>query len=69
MVGGKRIKLGVQVNAWGVDKYPCAGRIQNFDIHMNLCDGYSQRGAAIHHRMFAKENDLAGGGRGCDHER
>ena len=67
MVGGKRIKSGLQVNAGGVDEYPCAGRIQNFDIHMNLCDGDGERGTAIHHRMFAKKNNLAG--RGCFHER
>jgi len=62
MVSGERIKLGVQVNVWGVDEYPCAGRLQNFDIRMNLCDGHSQRRAVINHRMFTKEDDLAGRG-------
>ena len=60
MVSGKRFKFGVQVNAGGVDEYPCAGRIRNFDIRMNLCDGDSERGAVVHHRMFTKEYDLAG---------
>ena len=64
MVSGKRIKFGMQVNAWGMNPNPFAGRIQNFDIHMNLCNGNGERGAAIYHRMFAKENDLAGRGRG-----
>jgi hypothetical protein len=32
-----------------------------------LSDGNGERRAVIYHRMFAKENDLAG--RGCFHER
>ena len=69
MVSGKRIKFGVQVNAGGVDEYPCAGRIQNFDIRMNLRDGNGKRGAVIHHRMLTEENDLAGRRRECVHRR
>ncbi len=67
MVSGKRIKFGVQVNAGGVDPDPCAGRIRNFDIHMDLCNGHGKSGAVIHHRMFTEEDDLAG--RRCSHER
>ena len=59
MVSGKRIKLGVQVNVWSVDKYPCAGRLRNFDIRMNLCDRDCERRTVVYHRMFAEEDDLA----------
>ena len=52
--------LGYKVNIWSVDKNPCVGRIQNFDIHMNLCNGDSKRGAVIYHRMFTEKDDLAG---------
>ncbi|MGZ9226794.1 MAG: hypothetical protein ACXW4M_14685, partial [Anaerolineales bacterium] len=62
MVSRKRIKFGVQVNAWSVDPDPWSGRIQNFDIHMNLCDGHSQRGSSVNDRVFAEQNDLAGRG-------
>ena len=60
MVSRERIQLSVQVNAGGVDEYPCAGGIQNFDIRMNLRDGNGERGTVVHHRMFTKEYDLAG---------
>ena len=67
MVSGKRIKFGVQGSARGVDPDPSAGRIRNFDIHMDLYNGHSQRGAVIYHRMFTEEDDLAG--RRCFHDR
>ena len=69
MVSRERIQLGVQVNAGGVDEYPCAGGIQHFHIRMNLRDGDGQRGAVVYHRMLTKENNLAGRGRECVHRR
>jgi hypothetical protein len=60
MVGRKRIKLGVQVNTRSVDPNPYAGRIQNFNICMNLCDGYCECGPAVNHRVLAEEDNFAG---------
>ena len=62
MVGGKRVQLGVQTNVRGVEPNPCAGIVQNFDIRMDLRDRRGQRGASVNDRVFAEEDDLAGGG-------
>ena len=65
MVGGKRIKFGVQVNARGFDPDPCAGRVQDFDIRMNLSNRNGERRPSVDYRMLAEEDDLAGRGGDC----
>ena len=67
MVVRQGIQFVVQVNARGFNPNPFAGCIQNFHIHMNLCDGNRERGTVINRSVFAKKDDLAG--RGCFHER
>ena len=67
MVGGKRVKFGVEVDIRGVDHDPCGIGVRDFDIRMNLCNGNGERGSSVNDGVLAEENDLAG--RGCVHER
>jgi hypothetical protein len=59
MVGRKRVQFGVEIDVWSVNPDSSAGRIQDFDIRMNLCDGNSQRGSSVNDRVFAEQNDLS----------
>ena len=68
MVGGKRVKFGVEIYIWGVDPNPCAGRVGYFHIRVNVRDGHGQRGASVDDGVFAEEDDLARG-RGVRHAR
>lgn len=54
MVGGKRIKFGVKIHIRGLNPDAGAGRVRDFDIRMNLCDGDSQRGSSINDGMLAE---------------
>ena len=62
MVGRKRVQFGVDVDVWSVDPDSSAGRVEDFDIRMNLCNRDSQCGPSVNDRMFAEQNDLAGRG-------
>ena len=59
MVGRKRVQFGMEVDIRGVDPDAGAGRGQDFDIRMNLCDGNSQRGTSVNDRVFTEQNDLS----------
>jgi hypothetical protein len=54
MVGGKHIQVSVEFHIRGVDPDPSAGRVQDFDIRMDLCNGDCQSRSPINDRVFAE---------------
>ena len=61
MVRWKRIQFSVKIHGWSVNPDASAGRVRDFNIRMDLCNGDSQRGTPIDNGVFAEQNDLARG--------
>jgi len=61
MVRGKRIQFSVKIHIRGMDPNASAGRVQDLNIRMDLCNRDGQRGTPVNDSVFAKQNDLAGG--------